>query len=149
MAALTAPRDTREMAPGKFITLEVASGNTIYAGGLVAINASGKAVPAADATGLLVVGIAQETVGEGHNVKIQRKGVFLLDNDTTNPIAIADYGKPAYVVDDHTVSDTAGSYAVVAGRIVGMEGTQVRVELEFAAAEIPAPDASNSPSASH
>lgn len=128
MAALSAPRDTREAIPGKFVTLEVAASKTVYAGGIVAVNSSGKAQPAAEVASTKIVGIALETVGAGHNVKIQRKGVFLLDNDITNAITIADYGKSAYIVDDHTVSDVAGTNSVVAGKIVGLDNGQVLVE---------------------
>ena len=128
MASLSAPRDTAEYVDNTFVTATVASDTTIYAGALVAINTSGKAIPAADATGIRsVVGRAEFTATAGQAIKIKR-GVFGWNNDTTNAVEATDIGKTAYVVDDHTVSDTAGSYSVVAGVIKGLnaDGT-VRV----------------------
>ena len=53
MANLTAPRNTPEYVDNTFVTVE--AGGTIYEGGMVAINSSGKAVAAAVTAGYKVV----------------------------------------------------------------------------------------------
>ena len=61
MSAATAAIDTPQRA-GELFELDVAAATTIYAGTLVAIDASGNAKPAADAAGLRVIGRAEEDV---------------------------------------------------------------------------------------
>ena len=122
MANLTAPRNTPEYVDNTFVT--ITAGGTIYEGGMVAVNSSGAAVPAAASAGLKVVGRAENQVTSGGIVKI-RRGVFGWDNDTTNAVVSTDVGKPAYVVDDHTVTATAdstqGATNIVAGIIKGLD----------------------------
>lgn len=121
MANLTAPRNTPEYVDNTFVTVE--AGGTIYEGGMVAINSSGKAVAAAVTAGYKVVGRAENAAKSGEKVKI-RRGVFGWDNDTTNAVVATDVGKPAYVVDDHTVTATAGGSGatnIVAGIIKGLD----------------------------
>ena len=68
MSALTEARDTREIAAGGIhYTREftVASGSTVYAGGITAVNSSGKAVPATSAGAIVVVGRAENTASGG------------------------------------------------------------------------------------
>jgi len=130
MASLTAPIKTPEAAPGVQISLAVKDSTTVYAGALVAINSSGKAEPAADASGLRAVGRAENTAADGAAVRIRRKGVFRYANDTVDAVTAAMYGQVCYVKDDHTVSSSAGSYAVVAGRVVRVDADGVWVELD-------------------
>lgn len=121
MANLTAPRNTPEYVDNTFVTVE--AGGTIYEGGMVAINSSGKAVAAAVTAGYKVVGRAENAAKSGEKVKI-RRGVFGWDNNTTNAVVATDVGKPAYVVDDHTVTATAGGSGatnIVAGIIKGLD----------------------------
>jgi hypothetical protein len=121
MANLTAPRNTPEYVDNTFVT--ITAGGTIYEGGMVAINGSGAAVPAAASAGLKVVGRAENQVTSGGIVKI-RRGVFGWDNDTTNAVVSTDVGKPAYVVDDHTVTATSGGSGaanIVAGIVKGLD----------------------------
>jgi len=122
MSALSAPRNTPEYVDNTFVTVE--AGGTIYEGGMVAINSSGKAVAAAVTSGYKVVGRAENAAKSGEKVKI-RRGVFGWDNDATNAVVATDVGKPAYVVDDHTVTATAatGQSAVniIAGIIKGLD----------------------------
>ena len=104
--------------------MTVEAGGTIYEGGMVAINSSGKAVAAAITAGYKVVGRAENAAKSGEKVKI-RRGVFGWDNDATNAVVATDVGKPAYVVDDHTVTATAdstqGATNIVAGIIKGLD----------------------------
>ena len=122
MANLTAPCNTPEYVDNTFVTVE--AGGTIYEGGMVAINSSGKAVAAAITAGYKVVGRAENAAKSGEKVKI-RRGVFGWDNDTTDAVVATDVGKPAYVVDDHTVTATAdstqGATNIVAGIIKGLD----------------------------
>lgn len=122
MSALTTYRMTPEYENNKFVTLT--AGATIQQGSMVAVNASGVAVPASVTSGLKVVGRAENQAAFGEKVKI-RMGVFGWDNDSTNAVTDADFGKNAYVVDDHTVTATAatGENAVniVAGVVKGID----------------------------
>lgn len=122
MSSLTTYRMTPEYENNKFVTLT--AGATIQQGSMVAVNASGVAVPASVTSGLKVVGRAENHAASGEKVKI-RMGVFGWDNDSTNAVTAADFGKNAYVVDDHTVTATAatGENAVniVAGVVKGID----------------------------
>ena len=53
MAALTNVRDTSELG-GKYIALPVKGATTIYQGSIVAVDATGYAIPGKKATGLKV-----------------------------------------------------------------------------------------------
>src|SRR5262249_25649469 len=95
----------------------VKGSTTIYKGTLVALNA-GYAAPAADTSGLLVVGIAEEQVinagADGAvSINVLRSVSALL---ATTGVVIGDVGKTAYVSDDQTVTDAPGN-AVIAGFI--------------------------------
>ena len=58
---MTEERDTPKRE-GKMIVIGVATGEKIFAGAIVARNAAGYALAAADAAGLVVVGRAEKTV---------------------------------------------------------------------------------------
>ena len=69
---------------------EIASGSTVVSGNLVALNAEGKAVPAADTAGLRVIGVAEHI----HNGMAEvADGIFSFANDTTHALTRADRGK--------------------------------------------------------
>ncbi|GHT93939.1 hypothetical protein FACS1894116_07050 [Betaproteobacteria bacterium] len=91
----------------------VGEGVWIHAGALVAINATGYAVPGVTGTGLQGVGIAQASAdnrtGEDGDITIKvRRGCFALDNsDGGGAITLANVGKACYIVDDQTVTLTA------------------------------------------
>ncbi len=103
----------------------------IYAGSIVALNSSGYAVPAANASGYAVVGRASKTVdnrvnnptvasGASNAQKIEvERGVF---GFATDNITITSIGSVIYVLDDSTVTTTAGSYATIAGILVDYSG---------------------------
>ena len=84
----------------------VKAGNTVYAGTAVAIDAAGKAVPAADVSGLQVVGIAINTAAAGEVVDVQARDWWLnLDTTQVGSMSIGNgLRKVACVVDDHTVN---------------------------------------------
>ena len=114
MAKLTDVRDTPEIANGaKVIAVPVKGGTTIYQGALVALDASGYAIPGKKAESLTAVG----------------RGVFVFDNTATaaNKITAAHVLKPCYMEDDHTVTALATG-ASVAGTVIRVDDEGVAVE---------------------
>ena len=136
MAALSQARNTAELHVGALhynFEREVASDNTVYAGGIAAQNSSGKAVPASDTANLVVLGRAEATVGAG-NILVIRTGVFLFDNGTSSEeLTAADIGAAAYIVDDHTVGKVGGTNKIPAGIVVDVTADGVAVEITPAA----------------
>ena len=132
MAALSQARNTAELHVGALhynFEREVASDNTVYAGGIVAQNSSGKAVPASDTANLVVLGRAEATVGAGGKALI-RTGVFLFDNGTSSEeLTAADIGAAAFIVDDHTVGKVGGTNKIPAGIVVDVTADGVAVEI--------------------
>ena len=117
MSALTEARDTREIAAGGVhYTREftVATGSTVYAGAITAVNSSGKAIPATSSGAITVVGRAENTAVAGETVKT-RSGMFLYNPVSSGAISVTDLNKKCYVADDQTVTLTSGTSAVVAG----------------------------------
>ena len=117
MSALTEARDTREIAAGGIrYTREftVASGSTVYAGGIAAVNSSGQAIPATSSGAIAVVGRAENTASGGETVRT-RSGMFLYSPISSGAFAANDVNKTCYVKDDQTVTLTGGTAAVVAG----------------------------------
>lgn len=117
MSALTQARDTREIAAGGVhYTREftVASGSTVYAGAITAVNSAGKAIPATSQGAVTVVGRAENTASAGETVKT-RSGMYLYNPVSSGAIAVTDVNRKCYVADDQTVTLTSGTSAVVAG----------------------------------
>ena len=130
MAKLTDVRDTPEIANGaKVIAVPVKGGTTIYQGALVALDASGYAIPGKKAESLTAVGRAEETGADGELVIRVARGVFVFDNTATaaNKITAAHVLKPCYMEDDHTVTALATG-ASVAGTVIRVDDEGVAVE---------------------
>lgn len=131
--ALSADRNT-PMKDGELVAVPVATGVTIYAGALVALNASGYATPGAVATTLTYFGRAEDRASNpGANgattVMVRRKKAFKWKNHGADAIVQADLGKTCYIVDDETVAKTNGtSTRSAAGKVVGIESDGVWVE---------------------
>ncbi len=110
MAELTRDRAT-SYREGVEVDYPVAAGAKIYAGSLVCVNADGFAVPAADTSGYVFVGVALEQMDNSagangaKSLRVRREGVFEFDAAS---ITQAMVGDPMYVVDDHTFDDAAG-----------------------------------------
>lgn len=110
MTALTRDRVT-SYREGVEMDFPVAAGTKIFAGSLVCVNADGFAVPAADTSGYVFVGVALEQVDNSagangaKSLRVRREGVFEFDAAS---ITQAMVGDPMYVVDDHTFDDAAG-----------------------------------------
>lgn len=135
MAALTNDRNTLRLGDETHKRAGVAANAKIFLGALVALNASGFAVPGSTATTLRAVGRASESVDNtggangDESVSIDR-GIFLYANEAGDPITLADINKTCYIVDDQTVARTNGTNTrSMAGRIsdVTSEGVWVAV----------------------
>ncbi len=123
MAALTAERNSPESA-GVHNLETVKDAEVIFAGALVALDANGEAVNAADTAGLKVRGRCEQSVdnsADGESVKVKR-GAFWYDNDGN--ITAAHIGTSACVVDNQTVGPAAEtSNAIIAGEILAVDAS--------------------------
>ncbi len=137
MAALTADRNTPELADGgKTFDRLVAASTKIHAGSLVALSATGYAVPGSTATTLKADGRAGEAVdnsagADGAKSVAVRRGVFRFANSASaDLITIANIGNNCYIVDDQTVAKTDGtSTRSVAGKIMDVDSLGVWVKI--------------------
>lgn len=114
MTALTQNRNTPNRG-NAHRNLPLAAGAVVFAGAMVAMDASGFVAPGSTATGLTVVGVAthyqDNTTGDDgdQHVDLQR-GLFAFANSTgADEITRADIGTLCYLVDDQTVAKTDGS----------------------------------------
>lgn len=130
MSALTQDRLTPRRE-GEFFSLPMEAATIIYAGGMVARNASGNAIPAADTAGLVVVGRAEAQVDNrlgaaGDLAILVREGVYAYAHSGLTKASI---GKPAFVSDDQTVA-LSSTNAVLAGYLVDVDDQGAWVELD-------------------
>lgn len=135
MTALDTDRNTPQI-DGALFTLPVAAATKIYAGSLVAIDASGNANDGDTATGLRGIGRAEEQVDNsaglaGAKTVNVRTGVFRFGNSgSSDAITNAEIGSPCYIVDDQTVAKTSGSGTrSVAGLVHFVDASGVWVDL--------------------
>ncbi len=136
MAALTEDRQTRLLSVGReWRTFPVAASATIFAGAMVALNASGYLVPATTSSTLLCVGIAQAPAdnGSGANGDLECEvdtGIGRYNNSSAaDEITIAEVGDDCYAVDDQTVAKTDdGGTRSKAGKVHLVDSTGVYVD---------------------
>lgn len=134
MTALAADRDTPRR-DGEQYNDPVAATTKIYTGSLVVLDASGNAKPGATATGLIVRGIAQQTVdntGAAGALTVEtRRGVCRLANSAAgDAITRAEIGDTCYIVDDQTVAKTDGTGTrSAAGTIRDVDAAGVWVQI--------------------
>jgi len=122
--AATAPFDCRELGPitghGFVTPFTIKDAELIYAGIMVAQDASPEVVQASDTAGLQVLGVAQSSVDntdDGETLMV-RVGIYRYMNDAGNPVSKADIGNPVFVhgTDAITICTDAGStHKVCAG----------------------------------
>lgn len=129
--AATQARNTSQVS-GTFYALPVKAGVKIFAGTLVAIDATGHAIPAKTAADLTAAGRAEDTVdnatgADGDTVITAERGAFQWDNDASSPVTQADVGKECYMLDDETVTANATGTSV-AGRVLQVNSNGVWVE---------------------
>ncbi len=127
MATLTKDRDTREIR-GNVAGFFVASGKEIFAGAITAIDIAGYAVAADDKTAVKTIGRAEHYAKDGQAILVKR-GQFLWDNDSSDPVTQADVDSYCYVSDDQTVQKTAGT--IIAGLIRGVTSEGVYVDTKM------------------
>lgn len=132
--ALTADRNTT-MKDGELISVPVAANVKIYAGALVAANATGHATPGATATTLTYLGRAEEVADNtggadgAKSVMVRRKKAFKFKNSGADAVTQAELGKTCYIVDDETVAKTNGTGTrSAAGTVLGLDSDGVWVE---------------------
>lgn len=126
----TAPRNTDERL-GQVVAVPMAA-EKIYAGALVAINATGYAANAANTASFAGFGRAEETVdnsgGSAGDLTIDvKRGVFKFANSATNALTQAHVGTIAIVEDNETVASSA-SNSVKAGLVVEIETDGVWID---------------------
>lgn len=127
MTAATANRQTDKLdVPREFRTIPVAASTVIYAGTLVAVDASGNLVPASADTNLTVVGIADEAADNSSGsagdltVIVDTCIAKMVNGDS---ITKAHVGDSAYATDDQTVSKGDGGTAAVKDATLTFNGT--------------------------
>lgn len=130
---LNADRNTQSR-DGELIAVPVAANAKIFAGALVAANATGFAVPGAVATTLTYLGRADGFVDNtgGANgavtVPVRRLRAFYWQNSGADPVTQASQGKVCYIADDATVSATnGGNTQSPAGIVIGLDANGVWV----------------------
>lgn len=130
MTALSADKQV-ERYEGEIIALTVKAGTTIYKGSLVNVDATGYAVPAADAASVVFMGVAMEGGTAGQTIRVYRRGIFQFVIPAT--ATIADVGQRVYVADSATVTKTVGNGVYVGKIIKCLSTTSVLVDLEYGA----------------
>ncbi len=137
MTAVAAPgRVTPEYEPNTIIrSYPMDALAVILNGTIVALDSTGYAVPGTSGTGLLAVGIAQESKTAGAvdgdtNIKVHI-GVFRLLADSA--FAQSDVGALCYIVDNQTVTLT-GTSKSIAGTVAAVDGGNVWVAMGLEAA---------------
>lgn len=116
--SLTVPRDTKELL--KPSIRRFTAGGTILAGALLAVNAAGKAVHAADAANLRVVGRAEHNAEADETIDV-KGGVFAYAIATGDTIGKAQVQLPVFVSDESTVTTAPGNHSVIAGLVYDVD----------------------------
>lgn len=143
---LTADRNT-QMQDAELISVPIAAAKKIFAGSLVAINATGYATPGAAAATLTYLGRAEEAVDNtagadgALSVLVRRGKAFKFGNYASDAVTQAEMGKLCYIYDDAQVAKTSADGArSVAGIVLGVDsdgvwvGESTRSDLTVAAA---------------
>lgn len=134
MTAITVAKKSTDRQNGDVLSFKQGA-EKIPEGALVMINAAGYAVNAADTSGGIFAGVAEETVDNSggsagdKSIKVRRNGVYTVVFGGT--ATIADVNTLVYVVDNQTV-DLVGvtTNDVLVGRIVEfISASKVRVDI--------------------
>ncbi len=132
--ALNKDRETLRR-DGRHLVFEMAAAAKIFGGGMVAVDGSGNALPAADVAGLKVAGIAEVHVDNSAGVAgektvlVERGRAYKLANSAANPVTAAQLLTEVYVEDDETVAAAGGTNSIVAGRCLAVDSDGVWVEI--------------------
>lgn len=135
MSALTEDRNT-PVRDGVMFAAPVAAAVTVHAGAMMVLNATGYAQPATTATGLVILGRAEEAIdnadgADGDETVTVRRGVFRWENSAgADELTRAQIGDSCYIVDDQTVAKTdATGTRSVAGVVVDLDDDGVWVRM--------------------
>lgn len=114
------------------IVVPVKAGEIISEASLVALDTNGMASEAVKGTGITVIGRSEQyidnTGGSDGSVKIKvKRGVFIWNNDTENPVEQKDVMKQCYILDSKTVTMESENNSV-AGKVIGFSDGYVQVE---------------------
>ncbi len=134
MTAMTKARSVVEIAAVNS-NVPMKGATTIYQGAIV-VTASKLAQPGKTATGLTVVGYAEQTVvnaGADGAAKVPvKRGAIKVSNLATDLITAGSEGQDCYLVDDQTVAATdGGGTRSKAGKIIQVEADGVFVRLGY------------------
>src|SRR5574343_407533 len=130
MGALSAARDTLRMGNQPIpyqLNAKIKANAVGYKGGIVVIDSTGYAKAGLTATGLVVIGVAEDDfdatgLASGALEINVRQGVFKFANSSGDPLAIGDVGGLCYVENDQTISKTSGGATQsVAGTFVALD----------------------------
>lgn len=130
MAAMTSERRVREET-WAYQTFKLPDGKTAYRGAIAAFDPlTGKCLPAEERPDLFPLGLFYETVvnasGADKDVTVQlfeERRLWRFANDLEAPVLPVDVGKDVYMVDDQTVSISAGEGRSVLGRAWHVDAT--------------------------
>ena len=151
MTALGRDRMTKERK-ADLAEFPLKAGETLFRGGLTAINAAGEALRPQTAGATIIVGVAQRSSNEylpqaglnpsalptgivnapqGATIPVRRKAQFPFFNSAAaDLIATSDWGAVVYAVDDQTVAKTSnGGVRLAAGVCRGVDADGVWVEI--------------------
>lgn len=119
MTACNADRNTT-YRDGLELEFPVKAATRIYGGVMVAVDGTGYALPAANAAGHKLVGIAMEqidnTTGANGTVKIRVRTAGVFEFDALS-ISQANVGGEMYVVDDQTFDDVDPGQGIKCGKL--------------------------------
>src|SRR6185295_5352571 len=121
--ALTAGKQVRSLTGGRDDYAPQKASTIVYAGGIVMLDSSGRAIPGATATGSIGVGLAlpyrgldryDNSSGQDGDIKVRwDEGTFCLVNSGSDPFLLSDQpGIIAYIEDDQTVGKTSTGKSV-------------------------------------
>ena len=122
-----------------FLTGPIEADTHIFFGGIVASNAAGYMVPASDAAGLIVRGVAEQEVDNtgrdaGAKTVVAKRAPRWVPNSSQDAVGAGDVGKVCYIEDDNTVNKTGGTNHIAAGIAIELsaDGSQVCVDFFLA-----------------
>lgn len=110
------------------------AGESIPGGAMVALNASGELVNAADTAGLIVVGCALHAAASGDVLSYSRDRHYYSSGVDAEELTGADVGKVCYALDNDTVGKVGGSNNIPAGIILAVDAANgILVDVSAAA----------------
>lgn len=130
MAATAVDRNTPQKKLLREVAYPVAAATLIPGGVMVALNAGGFLINAADVAAITVVGVSFENVdntlgANGAKECKTLKGSFKFANNGTNPVVQGTVGKAPQIADNQTVRASGATNAITAGIVDRLESDGV------------------------